>query len=443
MRASSKRVDDRRVRDRARRRRIDRLDAGRDRSAPARAPAARLTVVTQSQRRARRMRATPASRARAASGSSSSTTTSCRFPTSSKSICARPRAIRPRIVRGGAIEVESLDDLPPPIWSIENYSGNYFWTTNVSVPLATIRAIGGFDESFSEYGWEDIDVGLRLRARGVKAVFHPAALVYHYKPRPRADERREDAAQSRAQARTAVRLVRAASQLARLPRDRNQSGAARIPRRCCGACGSRIAFVAGSATWPATRELERARAARRARAGERGVLRGAGTRAAIAPHVRILLSRTDRIGDLVLSTPAIATVRASFPDAHLAIVTSEYNRVVMERNDDVDELIVLPPRRLAATRSARSLPRYDVAIALAPRAVDLQLVGGTRARRARRLHVRTALVCAAHGATVRQSHHDLRGRSGAVRSRSARASCGTRSCSCSIWSRSPARDRRV
>jgi glycosyltransferase involved in cell wall biosynthesis len=111
------------------------------------------------------------------------------------------------IVRGGAIEVESLDDLPPPVWSIKNYSGNYFWTTNVSVPLATIRAIGGFDESFSEYGWEDIDVGLRLRARGIKAVFHPEALVYHYKPRPHAASVERMIARSRAQARTAVRLV--------------------------------------------------------------------------------------------------------------------------------------------------------------------------------------------------------------------------------------------
>lgn len=94
--------------------------------------------------------------------------------------------------------------------------------------------------------------------------------------------------------------------------------------------------------------------------------------------MRILLSRTDRIGDLVLSTPAIATVRASFPKAHVAIVTSEYNRVVMERNDDVDELIVMPN----ATRPqamGRRLRGYDVAVALAPRAVDLKLVGATRA----------------------------------------------------------------
>ncbi len=112
------------------------------------------------------------------------------------------------IVRGGAIEVERLEDLPPPIWSIKDYSGNYFWTTNVSVPLATIRAVGGFDESFSEYGWEDIDVGLRLRAAGIKAVFNPLALVYHFKPRPHASDIDAMLKQARAKARTAAALVR-------------------------------------------------------------------------------------------------------------------------------------------------------------------------------------------------------------------------------------------
>jgi glycosyltransferase involved in cell wall biosynthesis len=112
------------------------------------------------------------------------------------------------IVRGGAIEVESFDDLPPPVWGIQNYSGNYFWTTNVSAPLASIRAAGGFDESFSEYGWEDIELGLRLRAAGTKAVFNPKALAYHYKPRPRSANVESMIRQARAQARTAVHLAR-------------------------------------------------------------------------------------------------------------------------------------------------------------------------------------------------------------------------------------------
>jgi ADP-heptose:LPS heptosyltransferase len=94
--------------------------------------------------------------------------------------------------------------------------------------------------------------------------------------------------------------------------------------------------------------------------------------------MRILLSRTDRIGDLVLSTPAIATVRASFPRAHIAMVTSEYNRVVMDRNDDVDEVMVFPSGT-SARGFGSTLKGYDLAIALAPRAVDLALVGGTRA----------------------------------------------------------------
>jgi ADP-heptose:LPS heptosyltransferase len=93
---------------------------------------------------------------------------------------------------------------------------------------------------------------------------------------------------------------------------------------------------------------------------------------------RILLSRTDRIGDLILSTPAIASVRASFPQAHVTMVVSPYNRVVMEGNRDVDELIDLPPDAVPAS-FGKKFRNYDVAVALAPRAVDLRLVGATRA----------------------------------------------------------------
>jgi ADP-heptose:LPS heptosyltransferase len=95
--------------------------------------------------------------------------------------------------------------------------------------------------------------------------------------------------------------------------------------------------------------------------------------------VRILLSRTDRIGDLILSTPAIATVRKSFPGASITMVTSPYNRVVMERNGDVDELVDLP-RAVKPSAFGAGRRGYDVAIALAPRAVDLQLVGATGAK---------------------------------------------------------------
>jgi ADP-heptose:LPS heptosyltransferase len=94
--------------------------------------------------------------------------------------------------------------------------------------------------------------------------------------------------------------------------------------------------------------------------------------------MRILLSRTDRIGDLILSTPAIASVRASFPDAHITMITSPYNRIVMERNTDVDELIDLP-REVKPAAFGAAFRDASIAIALAPRVQDLQLVGATRA----------------------------------------------------------------
>ncbi len=120
-----------------------------------------------------------------------------------RSHAAHPDAI----VRGAAINVESFDDLPLAVWTFRNYSGNYFWTTNVSVPSATLRAVGGFNESFAEYGWEDIDVGLRLRFAGVKAVFNRHALVYHHKPLPRTGDVEKMMRQARAQGRTAVQLA--------------------------------------------------------------------------------------------------------------------------------------------------------------------------------------------------------------------------------------------
>jgi len=94
--------------------------------------------------------------------------------------------------------------------------------------------------------------------------------------------------------------------------------------------------------------------------------------------MRILLSRTDRMGDLILSTPAIATVRKSYPDAHITMVCSPYNAVVMERNTDVDELVQLP-REVKASAFGKNYRDADIAIALAPRAQDLALVGATRA----------------------------------------------------------------
>ena len=95
---------------------------------------------------------------------------------------------------------------------------------------------------------------------------------------------------------------------------------------------------------------------------------------------RILLSRLDRVGDLILSTPAIATVRRAFPQARVTIACSGYNAVVVEHSPDVDEVTCLPPGVAPAAFGA-TFRDVDLAIALAPNAADMRLVAATRAPR--------------------------------------------------------------
>ncbi|MBC5805242.1 MAG: hypothetical protein DLM53_02240 [Candidatus Eremiobacter antarcticus] len=101
------------------------------------------------------------------------------------------------------------------------------------------------------------------------------------------------------------------------------------------------------------------------------------------PFGRILLIRTDRVGDLVLSTPAIASFRKSWPNAHIDAVVSAYTEPVLRHSPDVDAIHIIPKnstrsqgRRIVARLGAQA----DLAVALAPRTDDLYLAGRSEAR---------------------------------------------------------------
>lgn len=49
-----------------------------------------------------------------------------------------------------------------------------------SVRARDFWAVGGFDEGFRTYGWEDFELSLRLRASGVRLRLEPRARVWHY-----------------------------------------------------------------------------------------------------------------------------------------------------------------------------------------------------------------------------------------------------------------------
>lgn len=56
-----------------------------------------------------------------------------------------------------------------------------FYSGNFSIRREVLRECGGFDEQFTIYGNEDLELSLRLTARGVELVFCPEALAWqHY-----------------------------------------------------------------------------------------------------------------------------------------------------------------------------------------------------------------------------------------------------------------------
>jgi len=55
---------------------------------------------------------------------------------------------------------------------------------------------------------------------------------------------------------------------------------------------------------------------------------------------RILVARTDRIGDVILSLPAINAIRKAFPDAYIAVMVQPRIDDIMKGNPHINEVIV-------------------------------------------------------------------------------------------------------
>lgn len=85
-----------------------------------------------------------------------------------------------RVVNGPIVNVPSYEVRPKP--KAANYSRAFLCTCNASLSKAAFVAAGGFDESFDLYGWEDTELGVRLRSAAVRWNFAWDAYLWHVKP---------------------------------------------------------------------------------------------------------------------------------------------------------------------------------------------------------------------------------------------------------------------
>lgn len=88
---------------------------------------------------------------------------------------------------------------------------------------------------------------------------------------------------------------------------------------------------------------------------------------------RILISRTDRIGDVVLSTPVFQAVKNEYPNCHLAVLVFKETAPLVSGNPFVDQVVIYDKKGIHAGWRATVLfalklrkERFDLVIHLHP-----------------------------------------------------------------------------
>jgi len=84
---------------------------------------------------------------------------------------------------------EARRPLHPP--KRKKLSWLYFLTGNASVKRADLERVGRFDENFTGYGHEDLELGFRLQRAGLTIVYDPAAIDYHWHPVPYEEQKQK------------------------------------------------------------------------------------------------------------------------------------------------------------------------------------------------------------------------------------------------------------
>ncbi|HZQ60751.1 MAG TPA: glycosyltransferase family 9 protein [Casimicrobiaceae bacterium] len=93
--------------------------------------------------------------------------------------------------------------------------------------------------------------------------------------------------------------------------------------------------------------------------------------------MKILVIKRDKLGDLLLTTPVLAHVRSSLPQAHIHLLANDYNAWVAEGHPAVDRLWVYPRVRHAGRIRLRAALAYPgLAWALRRQHFDWAIVAG-------------------------------------------------------------------
>ena len=83
---------------------------------------------------------------------------------------------------GAVINTANFENPTSEPYKLTDYSAAFFATGNVAIPKHWLEKAGLFDTGFQLYGWEDLELGVRLKNLGLQLIKCPKAVGYHWHP---------------------------------------------------------------------------------------------------------------------------------------------------------------------------------------------------------------------------------------------------------------------
>lgn len=83
---------------------------------------------------------------------------------------------------GRVVNTCNFDEPTSEPYKITDFSAAYFATGNVAIARKWLMKAGLFDAQFQLYGWEDLELGVRLKKLGLNLIKCPQAVGYHWHP---------------------------------------------------------------------------------------------------------------------------------------------------------------------------------------------------------------------------------------------------------------------
>ncbi|MFN4269018.1 MAG: glycosyltransferase family 2 protein [Thermosynechococcus sp.] len=88
----------------------------------------------------------------------------------------------PAFSYGRVINTCNFEEPTSEPYKVTDFSAAYFATGNVAIARHWLDKAGLFDTQFQLYGWEDLELGVRLKKLGLRLLKCPEAVGYHWHP---------------------------------------------------------------------------------------------------------------------------------------------------------------------------------------------------------------------------------------------------------------------